>query len=307
MKTFHVTPSGVKSAISPRRGFWIKCYTSTLENVGIATLPDNLWRLLQSLELILGHEHPSGILPSIQEVAFRLRQTEEQIIEGFRELLSRGLLVQNGESYILPNFCEEQGPDTPAERKARQRERERSEAGSHEAVTNRDTERKKERSEQKDHIIDSAPPAGDAGECDDDFDRFWSAYPRKVKKEKARQDWIESADHRPSIEEITASIERSIAGEWKGKEERYIPEPGNWIKNSRWSDEGLKIEPKPTANPLAPSIDEEDAFRWRCREYPPSAEIHPTSSTFPFKNWPGSLKKEYRDWKQAHAPGEAGK
>lgn len=306
MKTFHVIPSGVKSLISPRRGFWIKCYTSTLENVRIATLPDNLWRLLQSLELILGHEHPSGILPSIQEIAFRLRQTEEQIIEGLRELFLRGLLDQDGESYILPNFCEEQGPDTPAERKARQRERERSEAGSHEAVTNRDTERKKERSEQKDHIIESAPPEGDAGECDDDFDRFWSAYPRKVKKEKARQDWIESADHRPSIEEITASIERSIAGEWKGKEERYIPEPGNWIKDSRWTDEGLKVSPKPSKKPQEPPVDEEDAFRWRCREYPQSAVNQPTSRDFPFRDWPASTQQEYHDSKKAFSPEEAG-
>ena len=37
----------------------------------------------------------------------------------------------------------------------------------HEAVTNRDTERKKERVEQKDQIRQSAPPAGVAGKCED--------------------------------------------------------------------------------------------------------------------------------------------
>ena len=43
-------------------------------------------------------------------------------------------------------------------------------------------------------------------------------------------------------------------------------------------------------------IDEEEAFRWRSQTYPESVNINPTIADFPFKEWPQSVQKEYRDY-----------
>lgn len=67
-----------------------------------------------------------------------------------------------------------------------------------------------------------------------EFEQFWQAYPKKVGKKKAREEWGKAKD-RPAIESICAAVERWTNSEkWK---QGFILDPERWIKGARWLDE----------------------------------------------------------------------
>jgi len=71
------------------------------------------------------------------------------------------------------------------------------------------------------------------------FDDFWSIYPRKVAKQNAIKAWGKAgADDSQSLAEtIIADVKRRKEGEWRGREERYIPHPTTYLNQRRWEDE----------------------------------------------------------------------
>lgn len=83
----------------------------------------------------------------------------------------------------------------------------------------------------------ATPPLDEAA-----FDRFWSLYPRKVAKDRAKVAFakacgrVEGPD--PPIEAILRGLEGSIRF-WrnKGTETEYLPHPATWLNDSRWNDE----------------------------------------------------------------------
>lgn len=78
---------------------------------------------------------------------------------------------------------------------------------------------------------------------DSDFDKFWTAYPKKLNKNQAQKAW-RSAIKKESAEVI---IERAIAYANSANlpEMTYIPYPATWLNNERWADDQLKEKPLP--------------------------------------------------------------
>lgn len=93
---------------------------------------------------------------------------------------------------------------------------------------------------------------------DDDFDDWYSQYPRKVGKGqavKAYRKARKSTDHRTLVDSLNAQIPALTA---KGKE--FIPHPATWLNGERWNDElesetpdndGWYNPPEPPADLLA--------------------------------------------------------
>lgn len=72
----------------------------------------------------------------------------------------------------------------------------------------------------------------------DHFDRFWEAYPRKVKKREAMKAWQKISNPERTLALITENIDRRIeAGEWLLSEQQYIPHPPSYLNQRRWEDE----------------------------------------------------------------------
>ena len=70
------------------------------------------------------------------------------------------------------------------------------------------------------------------------FDEFWSIYPRRVAKKKAKQAW----DKIKVTPEIAEKIRKNISiqlsgGHWKTSEMSYIPHPATYLNGERWDDE----------------------------------------------------------------------
>lgn len=71
-----------------------------------------------------------------------------------------------------------------------------------------------------------------AGE--DDFEVFWSAYPRKVDKPAARKAF-DKVD--VSMEVLLKAIEeQKRSTQWTKNNGLYIPNPANWLNGRRWED-----------------------------------------------------------------------
>lgn len=77
-----------------------------------------------------------------------------------------------------------------------------------------------------------------------EFDEFWTLYPRKVGKDKARKAWA-NATERAAPAEITAGLRRQVeAHPLMGADEvKYVPHPTSWLNAGRWADEVAKPAP----------------------------------------------------------------
>ena len=77
----------------------------------------------------------------------------------------------------------------------------------------------------------------------DDFDRFWSVYPKKRSKGDARKAWRQTEAIRPPIDEVLAAVDRGNRSvEWhkadrEGNVGAFIPYPASWLRAEGWDDE----------------------------------------------------------------------
>lgn len=69
------------------------------------------------------------------------------------------------------------------------------------------------------------------------FDEFWSAYPRKVGKQKARTKFA-AATKRASSDAVIAGAQR-LAADPNLPPEQYVPHPSTWLERNGWEDPPL--------------------------------------------------------------------
>lgn len=88
-----------------------------------------------------------------------------------------------------------------------------------------------------------------------DFDRFWTAYPRKVAKPRALKAFLAAAKETdPSL--IVAGAIR-FSQDPNLPEKQFIPYPASWLNDGRWDDEPLPPRIHPAGSgPAAPRADD---------------------------------------------------
>ena len=68
-----------------------------------------------------------------------------------------------------------------------------------------------------------------------EFEKFWSAYPRKEGKQKARAAFEKVA---VPLETLLEAIERQkSSAQWTKDEGQFIPHPATWLNGKRWEDQ----------------------------------------------------------------------
>lgn len=76
--------------------------------------------------------------------------------------------------------------------------------------------------------------------CEDDpnFDRFWSAYPNKKSKGRAKKAWAKIKPSEQLVETMLESIERAKTSfDWQKSGGQYIPHPATWLNDEGWESE----------------------------------------------------------------------
>ena len=72
------------------------------------------------------------------------------------------------------------------------------------------------------------------------FDRFWTAYPRKEGKPKAKAAFDKLKPDEGLLQRMLDSIERwKHTDQWQEDGGRYIPHPSTWLNQRRWEDEPM--------------------------------------------------------------------
>lgn len=150
--------------------YWIKLYHEILDDAKMGRLPDRLWRRVIECFLMAGEEHDDGWLPSLDDMAWRLRTNPEQLKKELSELAEVGILERKEGRWFVVNFADRQSAESSAERVRRYRERKRKreyyedetpeQQESNEPVTNRYTDIDKEvEKEEREYINAPAPEA----------------------------------------------------------------------------------------------------------------------------------------------------
>lgn len=80
------------------------------------------------------------------------------------------------------------------------------------------------------------PPKGAAKrEKEQQFELFWSKYPKKVAKSSAKKAFEKVS---APLETLLTAIERQKCSEqWSKDNGQYIPNPATWLNQERWNDE----------------------------------------------------------------------
>ena len=74
--------------------------------------------------------------------------------------------------------------------------------------------------------------------ADDNFEKFWSAYPKKIGKGAALAAWGKLGITDDLKERIILAVEQQAKSQqWKKENGQFIPHPATWLNQSRWEDE----------------------------------------------------------------------
>lgn len=91
----------------------------------------------------------------------------------------------------------------------------------------------------------SSPPAPDGR-----FERFWTAYPRKVGKDAARKAFEKRKPDESLLARMISAIDSQAKSEaWRKDAGQFIPHPSTWLNEGRWEDEGIVLAAVPGAKP----------------------------------------------------------
>lgn len=99
--------------------------------------------------------------------------------------------------------------------------------------------------ESQDSYSESASASSEQQQAEPDpFDAFWSTYPRKIAKPKARTAWTKALKGGADPEHITAAA-AAHATAWRAAhtETQFIPHPATWLNGARYDDESEPATP----------------------------------------------------------------
>ena len=102
---------------------WIKLQLDILNNPTYGLLSDDLFRRLVELYLLAGEKDQEGLLPDVEDMAWRLRADPEELLYCLWGLLERGLVDETPQGWMVTGFKESQAAPNSTERSRASRRR----------------------------------------------------------------------------------------------------------------------------------------------------------------------------------------
>ena len=103
------------------------------------------------------------------------------------------------------------------------------------------TKRKEMERKEKESKYSLSYQSADADEREREWEKVWSAFPKRIDESRARREFFESA---AKPDQIIASLALwSVSDEWTRDGGRWIPHPAKWLERCGWEeDPPAKIE-----------------------------------------------------------------
>ena len=176
---------------------------------------------------LANHSNPDGgsCHPSVKRIMLYTGLSNTAVANALKGLEAAGLITAFRQMGKRTNYSLHL--DHKAVNEVHQLTRLTSERGSPQAVNEaHDTS---ERGSRKPSVTINEPSIYDQ------FDEFWSAYPRKVGKRKATAEWTRAVKRSPPGEIIAGCHRHAIA--WASTDPQFIPHPTTWLTRDGWNDE----------------------------------------------------------------------
>lgn len=107
--------------------YWVKLYIEILDDPKMGRLPDRLFRRAIEIFLLAGDAHLEGVLPSVDDMAWRLRLNPGTIEEDLQALEKTGIVSKVDGTWFVTKFSKRQARISDAERMQGSRDRKRRE------------------------------------------------------------------------------------------------------------------------------------------------------------------------------------
>jgi predicted Fe-S protein YdhL (DUF1289 family) len=175
---------------------WIKLHRDVLNDRAFMLLPTSSKALAPLLWLLASESEKNEINADLDDLEFRLRMKKSEIKDGLEALIRQGFFE------VASNVLAECYQDASAEREG----------------------------EGETELLSAAKAE------DEFFEKFWSSYPRKDSKKKARQAWnkLTKNDKQKAIDDIK---QRFV-----GVQRQFIPMAPTYLNGERWNDELPKTQ-----------------------------------------------------------------
>lgn len=122
----------------------------------------------------------------------------------------------------------QQGGSKPKANDKQNESKPKANASNEEANGKQEKEQEQEQEQDKEQMLIKRDPKQEA------FEKFWSAYPKKVGKEAARKAFQKA---KTPVDTLIAAISaQKRSTQWTKENGRYIPNPATWLNQGRWED-----------------------------------------------------------------------
>ncbi len=235
---------------------WFRFYDDAMNDPKVQRLPGEKFKAWVNM-LCLASKN-NGSLPTLADIAFSLRMSEEKVSSLLDEFCASLLLdpielVDAPMSYEPHNWNARQYKSdvtdpTAAKRQKAYRDRNADRNATVTVTAPRTDTEQIQKTEQKKERRADALVVRDPSE----FEIFWAAWPHRVGKSDAVKKFA-SARKRASLEEILAGVQRYIRD--KPPDRDYL-NPATFLNQNRWEDQPAKVQhgKVPAENSLISSI-----------------------------------------------------
>jgi hypothetical protein len=228
--------------------YWIKLYHEILYDPKMARMNNDLWRRTIELFLLAGEIDGDGSLPSLDDMAWKLRLNSEQLETELAELQKVGIISVISGKYVVTKFAERQTFMPKAEYMRRKRgEVQKQEyyqpptnplPESYQSVTNgnadtdtdTDTDKTRKEKKRKEPPVFAIPVSLDTPaflKSWNDWKKYKSESKKKFTASTVSRQLALLEKHPPDV--AIAMIEQSIERGWQGlfdlKDDAIIPQP----------------------------------------------------------------------------------
>lgn len=217
---------------------WIKLHRDILNDFEFSRLPIAA-KAIAPLLWVLASEYENGAIDaSLDEIAFRIRVSPNDLKSGIEPLIKAGFFVvtEDGEAAgVVSEPVQAQSVDNDDCTEAYGSVRD-------DTKTYLEKEKRREREETESSAVASAPRR------EEDFEEFWESYPRRDganPKEPAAKLFRAAVRAGNDPKRIIAGAKRCAAVEASKIGTPYIPQAVKWLRDKRWNDylaEAMKAE-----------------------------------------------------------------
>lgn len=248
---------------------WFRVYTRILDNPRLQTMDANLFRQLMNFWALA--KLNNGALPAIDEIAWRLRRTPEQVTEDVAKLIDAKLLDRRGKIISPTNWVSWQTKKpVSTERVQRFRNKSRSAIETqgetlHETPSEtqfetpvehkNETQRRKEKEEYipptplfgggvliSDSCVSPSsqslkPRRGEMSQTQQQwFESWWGQVWQKVGRGAAEKSFATHCKNQATFERIMQAT-KAQTPIFLEREAQYQPHPATWLNQKRWTDD----------------------------------------------------------------------